>query len=76
MLKFAIPIILFFLTILFNKIQKTIEQPDVWSIGIFTPIFKSSEVDNPDNYQGITTTGCLSKLLCKLLSCLSKIFNS
>ena len=37
MLKFAAPIILPFLTILFNKILETKECPDVWPIGTLHP---------------------------------------
>ena len=43
MLKLAGPIKLIFLTILFNEILETKEYPDVWSIGIITPILKSGK---------------------------------
>ena len=68
MSKFADPIILPFLTILFNEIIETKEYPDVWSIAIVTPALKSGEVNNPNNYRGITITSCLSKLFNLLLT--------
>ena len=68
MSKLADPIILPFLTILFNEIIETKEYPDVWSIAIVTPALKSGEVNNPNNYRGITITSCLSKLFNLLLT--------
>ena len=68
MLKFAAPVILPFLTILFHKILETKEYPDVRSIGIITPILKCGEVENPDNYRGITITSCRSNLSYFLLT--------
>ena len=68
MSKLADPIILPFLTILFNEIIETKEYPDVWSIAIVTPALKSGEVSNPNNYRGITITSCLSKLFNLLLT--------
>ena len=68
MSKFADPIILPFLTILFNEIIETKEYPDVWSIAIVTPALKSGEVNNPNNYRGITITSCLNKLFNLLLT--------
>ena len=43
----------FFFT-LFNKILQTQNYPEEWSIGIITPWYKTGELDNPDNYRGIT----------------------
>ena len=68
MSKLADPIILPFLTILFNEIIETKEYPDVWSIAIVTPALKSGEVNNPNNYRWITITSCLSKLFNLLLT--------
>ena len=68
MSKLADPIILPFLTILFNEIIETKEYPDVWSIAIVTPALKSGEVNSPNNYRGITITSCLSKLFNLLLT--------
>ena len=51
-----------FLVILFNKILQTQIYPEEWSRGIITPVPKSREIENPDNYHGITINSCLSKL--------------
>ena len=56
MLKFAVPIILAFLAILFNNILETQKYPGVWSISIITNILRSGGVANSDNYQRITIT--------------------
>ena len=51
-----------FLVTLFNKILQTQLYPEEWSRGIITPIDKSGETENPDNYRDITINSCLSKL--------------
>ena len=68
MIKASAPIILPFLVIFFNKILETKEYPDEWAVGIITPIHKSGEIDDPDNYRGITINSCLSKLFTLLLN--------
>ena len=51
-----------------NTILETKSYPKDWSCGIITPIHKSGENDNPDNYRGVTINSCLSKLLYLLLA--------
>ena len=68
MLKFAVPIILAFLAILFNNILETQKYPGVWSISIITNILRSGGVANSDNYQRITITSWTGKLLSLLLT--------
>ena len=55
------PTILPFLVSFFNEILKS-HYPENWCKGIITPIHKQGEIDNPDNYRGITINSCLSKL--------------
>ena len=57
-----------FLVALFNKILQTQIHPEEWSCGIITPIPKSGEIENPDNYRGITINSCASKLFNLLLN--------
>ena len=57
-----------FLVTLFNKILQTQIYPEESSRGIITPIPKSGEIENPDNYRGITINSCLSKLFNLLLN--------
>ena len=67
MIKASLPSSLSFLVTLFNKILQTQIYPEKWSRGIITPIPKSGEIENPDNYRGITINSCLSKLFNLLL---------
>ena len=57
-----------FLVTLFNKILQTQIYPEEWSRGIITPVPKSREIENPDNYHGITINSCLSKVFNLLLN--------
>ena len=68
MIRSSAPIILPFLVIFFNKILETKEKPDEWSAGIITPLHRSEEIDDPDNYKEITIYSCLSKLFTLLLN--------
>ena len=68
MIKASAPIILPFLVIFFNEILETKEYPDEWAVGTITPLHKSGEIDDPDNYRGITINSCLSKLFTLLLN--------
>ena len=56
------------LTELFNKIKLLEYYPDVWLVGIITPLYKSDDIGEPDNYRGITINSCLSKLFTKLMN--------
>ena len=68
MLKEGQSVIRPFLVTLFNKILETQYYPEEWSIGIITPLHKTGELDNPDNYRGITLDSCISKLFTRLLN--------
>ena len=62
------PTILPFLVSFYNEILKSHYYPENWHKGIITPIHKQGEIDNPDNYRGITINSCLSKLFNLLLT--------
>ena len=62
MVKASPPFSLSFLVALFNKILQTQIYPEEWSRGRITQVSKSREIENPDNYRGITINSCLSKL--------------
>ena len=68
MIKASLPFYLSFLVTLFNKILQTQVYPEEWSRGIITPVPKSREIENPDNYHGITINSCLSKVFNLLLN--------
>ena len=53
---------------LFNKIVQLKYYPLIWSLGIIVPIHKGGELDDPNNFRGITLNSCLSKLFTFLLN--------
>ena len=67
-IKASLPSFSSFLVTLFNKILQTQIYLDDWSRGIITPLPKSEEIENPDNYCGITINSCLGKLFNLLLN--------
>ena len=56
-------LILSFLVTFIKKILEKKEYPHEWTCGIVTPISKSREVGDPENYREITINSCLSKFL-------------
>ena len=53
---------------LFNKILELKYFPSLWSLGLIVPIHKGGELDDPNNYRGITLNSCLSKLFTYVLN--------
>ena len=53
---------------LFNKILSSSEWPMQWKVSFLTPIFKSGNQCDPNNYRGIAVSCCLNKLLTKILN--------
>ena len=57
------------LTKLFNIVINTGIVPDVWGIGVITPIFKNNgPTRDPSNYRGISILSCIGKLFTLLLN--------
>lgn len=52
---------------LFNNCFTFGHYPEPWSKGYITPIHKSGDMSDPNNYRGITITNCLGKLFNKIL---------
>ena len=67
-IKVSLPFSLSLLVTLFNKTLQTQIYPEEWSRRIITPVLKAREIENPDNYRGITINSCLSKLFNLLLN--------
>ena len=71
MLKAGGHIFINFLTVLFNKIFDSGIYPSEWSKAIVVPIFKKGNIDDPDNYRGISliniTCKCFTSILNKRL---------
>ena len=53
---------------LFNLIVEANIVPSDWCMGLISPIFKSDDKLNPDNYRGICVISCLSKLFLLILN--------
>ena len=62
--KFIPPV----LAALFSKLVTTNYFPVIWSTGIIIPIHKSGELDDPNNFRGITLNSCMSKLFTFILN--------
>ena len=56
------------LTLLFDKISKLKYFPKLWSAGLIVPIYKSGDLDDPNNFRGITLNSCMSKLFTFILN--------
>ena len=54
------------LTAFFNKLLDLEYFPDHWATGLIIPLHKSGELNDPDNYRGITLNSCVSKLFTML----------
>ena len=53
----------------FNLILDTGIVPDSWTVGLIVPIFKNKgDINNPDNYRGITLLSCIGKLFTMLIN--------
>ena len=54
---------------LFNIVFESGIIPELWSVGIMCPIYKNKgDVNNPDNYRGITILSCYGKLFTAVLN--------
>ena len=53
---------------IFNKILKTGEFPEIWTEGLISPIHKSGDSLDPNNYRGICVSSCMGKLFCSILN--------
>ena len=63
-IKVAPPLI----TAAFNNLLKLQHFPIQWATGVIVPIHKKGELDDPNNFRGITLNSCLSKLFTMLLN--------
>lgn len=66
-LKASYDLISPFLLNLYNRIYNTGEYPHAWGDGIITPIFKKGDVNEAQNYRGITLINVLAKTYSQLL---------
>ena len=52
----------------FNAILKSGKYPTVWQNSLITPVFKSGDNEDPQNYRGVALADCLSKIFCKIIN--------
>ena len=53
--------------VLFNAILSSTLYPSQWKPDILTPLHKSNEKNDPNNYRGISVASCFGKLFLKLM---------
>ena len=57
-----------YLLLLFNNIFKSGNFPQAWSVGSVVPLFKKGNINDADNYRGITLVSCFGKLFTSVLN--------
>ena len=53
--------------LLFNTILSSVIYPTQWKSDILTPLHKSGDKNDPNNYRGISVSSCFGKLFNKIL---------
>ncbi len=53
---------------LFNLVLSVGNFPEAWNRGLITPIFKSGDKSDPNNYRGICVSSNLGKLFCSIMN--------
>lgn len=66
-LKFSENLIVSFLQKLFNKIYDNCHYPDIWNLSIITPLHKKGDINNTNNYRGISLLSVVSKVFSTIL---------
>ena len=57
------------LTKIFNTVLQSGHMPHEWVIGIIKPIYKNKcDINDPDNFRGITLLSCFGKLFTSILN--------
>ena len=68
-LKYSKAVLLPIYCKLFNLILNTGFIPEAWSKGTILPIYKNKgDINDPDNYRGITILSCFGKLFTAILN--------
>ena len=68
MLKNSLEHILPFLVQLFNRIFDTGVYPSAWTSAIIAPLHKNGDIDNPDNYRGVSLLRVAGKVFAQILN--------
>ena len=59
--------IVYISSIVFNAFLESAIYPTSWKKDILSPLHKSGEKNDPNNFRGIAVSSCLGKLFCKVL---------
>jgi len=65
---FSSPFIMNILELLFNEVLQTRYFPSGWNLVMISPLFKSDDPHDPNNYRGISLLSCLGKLFCSIVN--------
>ena len=68
MVKSSVSIIGPVLKILFNKVLKSGIFPQLSSVGYISPVLKACDIDDPNNYRGITVCSFKGKLFTLIIN--------
>jgi hypothetical protein len=68
MIKFSANIVSKGFLKVFNKILESGRFPETWMEGLITPIYKSGNSLDPNNYRGICVSSCMGKRFCSILN--------
>ena len=68
MVKCSLPFMIKLLRNIFNACLCNQYYPKCWKTGIIVNLFKSGDVNNTDNYRGLTINSCLAKLFNTILN--------
>lgn len=56
------------ITNVFNNIFKSGFFPESWTKGCVVPIYKKGDINDPNNYRGLTLVSCMGKLFTSILN--------
>ena len=56
------------LHLLFNNVFNSGHFPSIWSKGCIVPVFKKGDINDPNNYRGISLVSCMGKLFTSILN--------
>ena len=68
MIRYSQHIMLPILKKAFNTILSAKKYPSSWCQGYITPIYKNGDVNNPNNYRGISIFSCIGKLFNSIIN--------
>ncbi len=73
MIKLAGPAFQKLLVCLYNKLLRSSDYPSIWKDSIISTIYKSGDVNMPNNYRGVAVSNSMHKLFTKIIN--SRIAN-